>query len=152
MSKSLQPHGLYSPSSLSMRFSRQEYWSGLPFPIRGSSQPRDWTQVSCVSCIGRLILYHYATLEAQFIPPAAAAKSRQSCPTLCNPIPHRRQPTRLPCPWDSPGKNTGVDCHFLLNSFLGEQYFQKNGTMLLSLWEFTGKPIHQQKKNNCAET
>ena len=27
---------------------------------------------------------------------------------------HRRQPTRLPCPWDSPGKNTGVDCHFLL--------------------------------------
>ena len=28
--------------------------------------------------------------------------------------PHRRQPTRLPCPWDSPGKNTGVGCHFLL--------------------------------------
>ena len=28
--------------------------------------------------------------------------------------PHRRQPTRLPCPWDSPGKNTEVGCHFLL--------------------------------------
>ena len=28
--------------------------------------------------------------------------------------PHRRQPTRLPCPWDSPGKNTGAGCHFLL--------------------------------------
>ena len=28
--------------------------------------------------------------------------------------PHRQQPTRLLCPWDSPGKNTGVDCHFLL--------------------------------------
>ena len=27
---------------------------------------------------------------------------------------HRRQPTRLPRPWDSPGKNTGVGCHFLL--------------------------------------
>ena len=27
---------------------------------------------------------------------------------------HRRQPSRLPCPWDSPGKNTGVGCHFLL--------------------------------------
>ena len=27
--------------------------------------------------------------------------------------PHRRQPTRLCCPWDSPGKNTGVGCHFL---------------------------------------
>ena len=28
--------------------------------------------------------------------------------------PHRRQPTRLPCPWDSPGKNIGVGCHFFL--------------------------------------
>ena len=27
---------------------------------------------------------------------------------------HRRQPTRLPHPWDSPGKNTGAGCHFLL--------------------------------------
>ena len=28
--------------------------------------------------------------------------------------PHRWQPTRLPRPWDSPGKNTGQGCHFLL--------------------------------------
>ena len=28
--------------------------------------------------------------------------------------PHRWKPTRLLCPWDSPGKNTGVGCHFLL--------------------------------------
>ena len=28
--------------------------------------------------------------------------------------PHRRQPTRLPRPWDSPGKSTRVGCHFLL--------------------------------------
>ena len=28
--------------------------------------------------------------------------------------PHRQQPTRLPHPWDSPGKNSGVGCHFLL--------------------------------------
>ena len=41
----------------------------------------------------------------------AAAKSLQSCPTL---RPHRRQLTRLLYPWDSPGKNTGVGCHFLL--------------------------------------
>ena len=41
----------------------------------------------------------------------AAAKSLQSCLTVW---PHRRQPTRLPCPWDSPGKNTGVGFHFLL--------------------------------------
>ena len=43
---------------------------------------------------------------------AAAAKSLQSCPTLCDPS--RRQPIRLPRPWDSPGKNTGVGCHFPL--------------------------------------
>ena len=43
---------------------------------------------------------------------AAAAKSLQSCLTLCDPIDW--QPARLPCPWDSPGKNTGVGCHFLL--------------------------------------
>ena len=42
----------------------------------------------------------------------ANAKSLHSCPTLCNP--HRRQPTRLCCLWDSPGKNTAVGCHFLL--------------------------------------
>ena len=42
---------------------------------------------------------------------AAAAKSLQSCLTL---RPHRRQPTRLPRPWDSPGKNTGVGCHFFI--------------------------------------
>ena len=45
---------------------------------------------------------------------AAAAKSLQSCPTLDSLRPHRRQPTRLHRPWDSPGKNTGVGCHFLL--------------------------------------
>ena len=39
------------------------------------------------------------------------AKSLQLCLTLCEP--HRRQATRLPRPWDSPGKNTGVGCHFL---------------------------------------
>ena len=44
---------------------------------------------------------------------AAAAKSLQSCITLCD-RPHRWQPTRLSLPWDSPGKNTGVGCHFLL--------------------------------------
>ena len=42
---------------------------------------------------------------------AAAAKSLQSCSTV---RPHRWQPTRLLHPWDSPGQNTGVGCHFLL--------------------------------------
>ena len=43
---------------------------------------------------------------------AAAPKLLQSCLTLC--APQTWQPTRLPCPWDSPGKNTGVGRHFLL--------------------------------------
>ena len=42
----------------------------------------------------------------------AAAESLQSCPTAW---PHRRQPTRLPRPWDSPGKSTGVGHHCLLH-------------------------------------
>ena len=42
---------------------------------------------------------------------AAAAKSHQSCPTLQDPI--DGSPPG-PGPWDSPGKNTGVGCHFLL--------------------------------------
>ena len=34
--------------------------------------------------------------------------------------PHRWQPTGLPHPWDSPGKNTGVGCHFLLQCMKGK--------------------------------
>ena len=49
-------------------------------------------------------MYPITILEAA----AAAAKSLQSCPTLCDPI------DGSPRPWDSPGKNTGVCCHFLL--------------------------------------
>ena len=33
---------------------------------------------------------------------------------------YRQQPTRLPHPWDSPGKNTGVGCHFLLQCMKGK--------------------------------
>ena len=35
--------------------------------------------------------------------------------------PHRRQPTRLLRPWDAPGKNTGVGCHFLLQCMKGKR-------------------------------
>ena len=47
---------------------------------------------------------------------AAAAKSLQSCPTLCNP--RRRQPTRFRRPWDSLGKSTGLGCHCLLLCYM----------------------------------
>ena len=42
----------------------------------------------------------------------------QLCPTLG---PHRLQPTRLLCPWDFPGKDTGVGCHFLLQGIFPTQ-------------------------------
>ena len=59
----------------------------------------------------RTALKHSWDFYPTILSAAAAAKLLQSCPTL---RPHRRKPTRLPCPWDSPGKNTGVGCHFLL--------------------------------------
>ena len=54
---------------------------------------------------------HWELQETKLPAAAAAAKSLQLCPTV---QPHRRQPTRLPHPWDSPGKNTGVGCYVLL--------------------------------------
>ena len=55
--------------------------------------------------VGGLILPDF---EAYYkVAAAAATKLLQSCLT------HRWQPTRLPRPWDSLGKNTGVGCHFL---------------------------------------
>ena len=59
---------------LSMEFSSQEYWSGLGISFyRGSSRPRDWTWVSCVSCIGR-----------QFLPLAPVGKPRKYCTHITN--------------------------------------------------------------------
>ena len=62
-------------------------WVAISYS-RGSSQLRDQT---CVSSIGRQILYHWTTCRA-----AAAAKSLQSCPTLCDPI--DGSPTGSPVP------------------------------------------------------
>ena len=52
-------------ASLSMGFSRQEYWSGLPFPSLGDlSDPGIETRSPCID---RWILYHWATREAQWV-------------------------------------------------------------------------------------
>ena len=50
---------------LSMGISRQEYWSGLPFPTSGDLPDQGSNPVSCVSCTGRQIVYHWTTWEAQ---------------------------------------------------------------------------------------
>ena len=61
--------------------------------------------------------------QAGSLPLAPSGKSFSHCCCCCCSVasvvsdsvrPYRRQPTRLPHPWDSPGKNTGVGCHFLL--------------------------------------
>ena len=69
--------------------------------------------VSPQSTKGRLtVQYNKDNVRRLTAAAAAAGKSLQSCPTLWDPT--DSSPTRLPRPWDSPGKNTGVGCHFLL--------------------------------------
>jgi len=69
----------------SMGFSRQEYWSGVPFPAPGD-------------------------LPDPGIEPGSPALQALPSELRC----YGLEPTRLLCPRDSPGKNTGVDCHALL--------------------------------------
>ena len=66
----------------SMGFSRQEYWSGLPFPSPGNLPNPGIEPRSQVSHIVDRRFTVWATREAQCTL-AAAAKSLQSCPTLC---------------------------------------------------------------------
>ena len=108
MSDSLRSHVAYQAPP-STEFSRQEYWSGLPFPSPGDLldpgiEPRTPT------------LQADALLSeppgTPCLTPAAAAKSLQSCPTLCNPI--DGSPPGSPIPGELSRKNTGVGCHFHL--------------------------------------
>ena len=64
-----------------------------------------WKQPKCPSTDEWIKLWYIYTME--YSAAAAAAKSDSVQP-------HRQQPTRLLCPWDSPGKNTEVGCHLLL--------------------------------------
>ena len=65
--------------------------------------------------------------------------------------PHRRQPTRLPRPWDSPGKNTGVGCHFLLERkhywyimMFGASLVAQTVKNLLAVWETWVQSLGQE--------
>ena len=81
-------------------------WVAISY-FRGSSQPKDWTWVFTTEPPGKLFVYstHKCVLLLLLLSHSVVSDSVR---------PHRRQPTRLPHPWDSPGKNTGVGCHFLL--------------------------------------
>ena len=58
------PWTIAHQAPLSMGFSRQEYWSGWPFPSPGDV-PRQGTKPTS-PCIGRQILYHWPTKKGQF--------------------------------------------------------------------------------------
>ena len=66
----------------------------------------------------------------------------QSCLTLCYPMDCMdKGPTRLLCPWDFPGKNIGISCHFL---FQGNFQTQRSNSSLLHLlqWQADPLPLH----------
>ena len=55
----MAPWTIVHQAPLSMEFSRQEYWSRLPFPVSGDlPDPEIEPSISCISCIGRQIFYH----------------------------------------------------------------------------------------------
>ena len=87
-------------------------WVAISFS-RGSSRPREWTQVSCIA--GRFFIV-WATGEALNL----------HCMHVCSVVSdslqlHGLWPSRLLCPWDSPGKSTGVGCYFLLQGIFPTQ-------------------------------
>ena len=85
-------------------------------PLATSSPTIHNTQYTMHLCI---VERQHALLQAKFLRWVCVhAKSLQSCPTL---RPYGVQPARLLCPWDSPGKNTGVGCHFLLEGIFPTQ-------------------------------
>ena len=86
----------------------QEYWSGEPFPS-SEDLPNPGSQ-TCVSCIAGRFFTVWATS-------CCCCCCCQVASAVSDSVrPHRWPPTRLPRPWDSPSKNTGVGCHFLLGS------------------------------------
>ena len=95
-----------------------KYWS-FSFSISASNEYSglisfriDWFDLLAVQGAPKSLQYHSSKASVLWCSAAAAAKSLQSCPTLCDPV--DGSPLGSPCPWDSPGKNTGVGCHCLL--------------------------------------
>ena len=100
-----------APLSMGILQARTLEWVAMT-SSRGSSQPRNQTKVSLIAGYLYLqdlqcrILYHLSHQRS----PCCCITSVMSDSVR----PHRRQPNRLSHPWDSPGKNAGVGCHFLL--------------------------------------
>ena len=60
------------------------------------------------------IIPYFLSFQLLLLSPSLIAAGAAASVVSNSVWPHRWQPTRLPHPWDSPGKNTGVGCHFLL--------------------------------------
>ena len=73
----------------------------------------------------------------------------QFCPALLQP--HGLQPTRLLCPWDFPGKNTGVGCHFLFQGIFLTQGLNSYLLQEIMHWQAGSLPLSHlgspKKKN-----
>ena len=98
-----------------MGFPRQEYWSGLPFPPPGDL-PNPGMEPDSRGSPARAGGFLTTSAPWGLEGPDLKVGCRCCVTSVVSDSvrPHRRQPTRLPLPWDSPGKNTGVGCHFLL--------------------------------------
>ena len=91
---------------------------GTQPPALGANSPNHWTTRK----VPMNELFNHGLLLILFVAHLCSFTYVPRCYCCCwvasvvsdSVRPHRRQPTRLPGPWDSPGKNTGVDCHFLL--------------------------------------
>ena len=90
--------------------------------------------------------YKYRQSRVATVPPDTVmycVNSLQSCPTLCNTM--NCSYTRLLCPWDSPGKNTGVGCLFLLQGTLSTQGLNLP-LLYLPLWQLGSLPLAPTRK------
>ena len=98
---------------------RQRYWSQEILDHKPSAVASHWR---AEEPLGKFLLQTirlFAWVRISWKSKLVLIKVIQGCCWVASVVsdsewPHRRQPTRLPRPWDSPGKNTGVGCHCLL--------------------------------------
>ena len=114
---------------------------------RGSSRPRDRTGVSCISCNGRWGFFFLSLVprHGQTIEPVHECQVTSVVSDSLRP--YRLQPARLLCPWDSPGKHTGVGCHALLQGIFPTQGSNLRLLCLLH-WQGGSVPLAPPGKPN----
>ena len=107
-------------SFLSIQFFRQEYWSGLPFPLPKDLPNPGIKPISCIAYIGRQILYHWATLEGFSYHSVSSVQFSGS--VMSDSLrPHESQHARPPCPSPTPGVHSNSPpssgwCHPAISS------------------------------------